>query len=223
MTIGGALLLIAVGAVLRYAIVDRADDVNFYALGGILIWVGVIGLIIGIVLALVAVAALAMAGAVLALRLEPSAGTGTLVSPSSETSRATERFKRDFGDDPVVVLVKGDLRRTVLTADLARLIRLEGCLSGNVPRRFAAALPPPCRELQELRPAKVVFGPGTFINTSVNRILEEYTLRQRRAARETDRVGSSARRASAKLGDPPALQRAKERDARRLAQQKFTQ
>ena len=53
MTIGGALLLIAVGAVLRYAIVDRADDVNLYALGGILIWVGVIGLIIGIVLALV--------------------------------------------------------------------------------------------------------------------------------------------------------------------------
>ncbi|MDQ4107307.1 MAG: hypothetical protein M3138_00675 [Actinomycetota bacterium] len=38
---------------LRYAIVDRADDVNLYALGGILMWIGVIGLIICIVLALV--------------------------------------------------------------------------------------------------------------------------------------------------------------------------
>jgi membrane associated rhomboid family serine protease len=52
MTIGGALFLIAIGAVLRYAIVDRADDVNLYTLGGILMWIGVIGLIIGIVLAL---------------------------------------------------------------------------------------------------------------------------------------------------------------------------
>ena len=53
MTIGGALLLIALGAVLRYAIVDRADDVNLYNLGGILMFVGVIGLIIGVVLAIV--------------------------------------------------------------------------------------------------------------------------------------------------------------------------
>lgn len=53
MTIGGALLLIAIGAILRYAIVDRADDVNLYNLGGILMWIGVIGLIIGLVLALV--------------------------------------------------------------------------------------------------------------------------------------------------------------------------
>ncbi len=50
---GVALFLIALGAVLRYAIVDRADDVNLYALGGILMWIGVIGLIICIVLALV--------------------------------------------------------------------------------------------------------------------------------------------------------------------------
>ena len=51
MTIGGALFLIALGAVLRYAIVDRINDVNLYTLGGILMFVGVIGLIIGVVLA----------------------------------------------------------------------------------------------------------------------------------------------------------------------------
>ena len=53
MTIGGALLLIALGMVLKYAIVDRADDVNLAALGSIMIWIGMIGLIIGIVLALI--------------------------------------------------------------------------------------------------------------------------------------------------------------------------
>jgi uncharacterized protein len=173
--------------------------------------------------ALVVVAALALGGAALALRLEPSAGTDTLVSPSSETSRATERFKRHFGDDAVIVLVRGDLRRTLLTADLGRLIRLEGCLSGNVPARGLVALPAACRELRRLRPAKVVFGPGTFINTSVNRILEEYTVRRRAAARTGERVARAARRASAKLGDPPAVQRRKAGSARRLAQQSFTQ
>ena len=51
MTIGGALFLIAVGAILRYAIVDRSENVNVAALGLILIWIGLIGLIIGVILA----------------------------------------------------------------------------------------------------------------------------------------------------------------------------
>ena len=37
-----------------------------------------------------------------------------------------------FGDDAVVVLVKGDLDQLVLTSDLGKLLSLEGCLSGNV-------------------------------------------------------------------------------------------
>ncbi|HEX2232827.1 MAG TPA: hypothetical protein VHG69_05635, partial [Thermoleophilaceae bacterium] len=81
---------------------------------------------------LVVVGVLALAGAALALRLEPSSATDTLVDRSSETFEATERFKRDFGDEAVIVLVKGDLQRTVLTSDLGRLLTLEGCLSGNV-------------------------------------------------------------------------------------------
>ena len=70
-----------------------------------------------------------------ALRLEPSASTDTLVNRSSSSFKATESFKQEFGDDAVVVLVKGDLERTLLTSDLATLIKLEGCLSGNVPAR----------------------------------------------------------------------------------------
>ncbi len=50
------------------------------------------------------VAALALAGAGLALRLEPSASTDTLVNRSSEAFQATERYKREFGEDAIVVL-----------------------------------------------------------------------------------------------------------------------
>ena len=89
---------------------------------------------------------LALGGAALALRLEPSAATETLVDRGSDSFEDTERFKRDFGDEAVLVLVRGELARTVLTADLGRLIRLEGCLSGNVPddKRRASAACRPC-------------------------------------------------------------------------------
>ena len=121
---------------------------------------------------------LALGGAALALRLEPSAATDTLVSRSSDSFRATERYRRDFGDDAVVVLVKGDLTKTVLTEDLLRVLGLEGCLGGNIPadklrqqlaqnrKNPERGLPPACAELARLHPAKAVYGPGTFLNTS---------------------------------------------------------
>ena len=73
-----------------------------------------------------------MIGAVAALRLEPDAGTDQLVDNDSAAFAATEDFKQRFGDDAVVVLVKGDLEQLVLTSDLGTLLSLEGCLSGNV-------------------------------------------------------------------------------------------
>ena len=78
-------------------------------------------------------------GAVLALRLAPSAATGTLVGSGSDSGRATTVAHERFGDDAVYVLVRGDLPRLVLTSDLNRLLGLEGCLSGNVPKGVDAA------------------------------------------------------------------------------------
>ena len=129
-----------------------------------------------VVLALTAL--LALGGAGLALRLEPSAATETLVDRGSQSFRDTERFKRDFGDEAILVLVHGELTRTVLTADLNRLLRLEGCLGGNVPdnKKGLGSLPAVCRDIAELDAAKVVYGPGTFINTAVRRIGEELSL-----------------------------------------------
>ncbi len=175
-----------------------------------------------LVLALTAAAALG--GAALALRLQPSAATETLVDRGSESFSATERFQRDFGDEAVLVLVKGELTRTVLTADLGRVLALEGCLSGNVPdnERGLGRLPPVCRELAELNPAKVVYGPGTFINTAANRISDELVARQRASRARARRAAAAARALSRRRGDPPAEQRRLGRAAAAAVSADFT-
>ena len=173
-------------------------------------------------LAIAAVAILALGGAAAALRLEPSAATDTLVSSSSESFQATERFKRDFGDEAVVILVKGDLQRTVLTDDLGRLIRLEGCLSGNVPDEGLRRLPPSCREIDRLKPARVVFGPGTFVNTAAGQITDEFIRRREATERRADRAAAAARRASARRGDSGARRRRLAESAASLVRRQFT-
>ena len=172
---------------------------------------------------LVATALLALTGAALALRLEPSAATDTLVNRGSDTFKETERFKQDFGDEAILVLVRGDLERTVLTSDLGRLLRLEGCLSGNVPdkKNGLGSLPPVCRELADLHPAKVVYGPGTFLNTAVNQIRGEVVRKQQAAAAEAQRVAEAARRLSKRRGDPPAEQEQLARSAAQAVQAQF--
>jgi uncharacterized protein len=157
-------------------------------------------------LVLAVTAALALAGAALALRLEPSAATETLVDPGSESYVANERFQRDFGDDAVLVLVEGELTRTVLTSDLQRVLRLEGCLSGNVPDEGLRELPPVCRELAELAPAKAVYGPGTFINTAATQIAGQFSTQQQANSAQAQRAARAARRLSRRRGDPPAEQ-----------------
>jgi hydrophobe/amphiphile efflux-3 (HAE3) family protein len=168
-------------------------------------------------------AVLALAGAALALRLEPSAATETLVNRGSQTFKDTERFKQDFGDEAILVLVQGELTRTVLTADLGRVLRMEGCLSGNVPdkKEGLGSLPPVCRDIAELKPAKVIYGPGTFVNTAVNQIADEFTRRQQAAATQAQAAAEAARRLSKRRGDPPAEQRRLAETAAQAVQAKF--
>src|SRR5205085_4844366 len=108
------------------------------------------------------VAAVALAGVVLALQLEPSARTDSLVGRSSAAAKATDRFHKQFGDESIDVLVKGRLERTVLSSDLLRLLTLEGCISGNVPAKGLTDLPRECSAFAKEKPVKVVYGPGTF-------------------------------------------------------------
>ena len=127
----------------------------------------VVGAVVGV---------LAVVGAGLALRLEPTTGTDTLVGKGTGSWQATDRLHRTFGDDAIYVLVREPVPRLVLTSDLGRIVGLEGCLSGNAPRgaRIPGGRAGPCGRLARLRPAHVVFGPGTFINEAATQINERF-------------------------------------------------
>jgi uncharacterized protein len=135
------------------------------------------------VLTLGIVLALAVAGAIMALGLKPSAGTDTFVGRSSSTYQATAEDQSHFGDDPVVILIREPLTDLVETKDLATLTQLESCLGGQyvtanaklrafTPVKAGTHAPyggwaSPCGKLMRNRPAQVVYGPGTFLNTAV--------------------------------------------------------
>jgi hydrophobe/amphiphile efflux-3 (HAE3) family protein len=117
-------------------------------------------------------ALLAIGAAVAATQLSTDAGTDTLVDRDSESYRATERVREVFGEEPVVVVAEGDLQELILTPNLGRLLRLEGCLSGKVPKG-ATPIPGPCTELAKLNPVQFLAGPGTFLNEAVIQIDEQ--------------------------------------------------
>ncbi|HEX4464752.1 MAG TPA: MMPL family transporter [Solirubrobacterales bacterium] len=117
-------------------------------------------------------ALLAIGAAVAAMQLSTDAGTDTLVDRDSESYRATERVREVFGEEPVVVVAEGDLQELILTPNLGRLLRLEGCLSGKVPKG-AKPIPGPCTELAKLNPVQFLAGPGTFLNEAVIQIDEQ--------------------------------------------------
>ncbi|HTZ86770.1 MAG TPA: hypothetical protein VMB05_08890, partial [Solirubrobacteraceae bacterium] len=141
---------------------------------------------------------LALAGAALALRLKPTAATSSFVSSSSAEYKDTQSFYRQFGEEPVEVLVKGDLQQLVLSEDLNRLVGLEGCLSGNVPQAALASaggVNGPCGKLAKDHPVKVVFGPGTFVNEAANQIDEQLVAQSKQTevqAKQAQRVVTQA-------------------------------
>lgn len=120
-----------------------------------------------VVLAVSVLLAVGAGGA--ATQLPADAGTGTLVDSDTEAYRATERVREVFGEEPVVVVAQGDLQQLILTPNLGRLLRLEGCLSGKVPKG-AKPIPGPCAELAEMDPVQFVAGPATFLNEAVIQI-----------------------------------------------------
>jgi hypothetical protein len=155
-----------------------------------------------------AVAALAAVCAALALTLDPSAATGTLVNRSSDAYGATERYRERFGEQSVIVLVRGDVSNLVLTKNLNALIGLEGCLSGNKP---ADAPSPggersPCAALARTKPVKVVYGPGTFVNSAVGEIQDQLQVRSQQTAAQAQRAGRAARKVARGQGRSKAEQ-----------------
>ena len=101
----------------------------------------------------------------------------------SDSFAATERFQRDFGDEAVLVLVKGELTRTVLTADLGRVLALEGCLSGNVPdnERGLGSLPAGVPRAGRAQAGEGRLRPGHLHQHGREPDQDELVARQRRA------------------------------------------
>jgi uncharacterized protein len=161
------------------------------------------------VLAIAVVLGLGAAG--LALRLRPTAATDTLVSSSSSEYKATQRYYRSFGEEPIVVLVKGSLQQLVLSSDIERLAGLEGCLSGNVPVSALAAeggVNGPCGQLARAKTVKVVFGPGTFLNEAAEQIETQLQTDTHQAEAQAKRAEHEVSRAALARGLGAAQARA---------------
>jgi uncharacterized protein len=167
---------------------------------------------------LLIVGVLAAACAALALRLEPSAATETLVGRSSSSWQATERYRERFGEQSVIVLVRGDVANLVLTENLNRLVGLEGCLSGNVPKGQAApgGKRGPCAALSATRPVQVVYGPGTFINSAVGEIQTQLQKRTQATQAQAEQAADAARRVAKARGRSPAEQQKAADSARQV-------
>ena len=174
-----------------------------------------------LVLALTVV--LALAAGALALRLQPDAGIDTLVGTRTAAYGATASYRARFGDDPIIVLVRGDLTKLLLTQDLERLIGLEGCISGNTPARVTPAGGPdgPCARLRRTRPVQVVFGPGTFINEATRQLGAGFVRRLQATQRRSDAAAKEARRTARRAGLGPAAADRRARDARAAVAQQF--
>src|SRR5437588_1142161 len=172
------------------------------------------------------VVALALgAAAFAALTLHPTAGTDTLVGRSSESYQATQRLHRSFGDDAVIVLVRGPLTRLVLTSDILRVTGLEGCLSGNKPASIKVPLGGtngPCAELARTKPVQVVYGPGTFINESVKQIGDEFNAESEQTAAEAKQASDAAYKLARAQGRSVADASRAASEAARLVDLQFT-
>src|SRR4051794_12394676 len=163
-------------------------------------------------LLIVPIVALTAAGIFAATRLDTNAGTDTLVSKGSSEYKATQDFHEKFGDEPVIVLAKEDLRKLVLTKDLEPLFELEECFAGgtqlaaSLPHRNKHPLPSVCDQIAKLHPSQSVFGPGTFLYLSVAGIQEALRGQIGGASAAARAAGQRAAQAAAKRGASTAEQ-----------------
>src|SRR3954470_3621002 len=164
------------------------------------------------------------AGLFAALTLRPTAGTDTLVGRSSATFQATQRYHQRFGDDAVIVLVRGPLTKLVLTQDIGHVLGLEGCLSGNAPRNVKPLGGPngPCATFARTKPVQVVYGPGTFINESVKQIGDEFAREQQSTAQQSKQAREAAYKLARSRGWSVARARNAADQAEKLVQLQFT-
>src|SRR3954447_5360143 len=160
----------------------------------------------GRVLAIAAV--VAVLGALASLGLKPTAATDTLVGRGTDDYQATQRYHDRFGDDAVLILVRGSLPNIVLTQNLSRLLGLEGCIAGNKPANVKApgGDKGACAAFAKTKPVQVVYGPGTFINSAVNEIQTQLSSQIRTTQQQAQQAATAARKVAKARGATKAQQ-----------------
>jgi len=167
---------------------------------------------------------LGLLGALLAARLHTSAATGNFVSTHSGEYRATQSYYRRFGEEPIEVLVTGNLQQLVLSSDLARLAGLETCLSGVAPAGGLGAeggAQSPCGALERLNTVKEVFGPGTFLTEAATEIDAQLAAETHRAEEQAAQAGRVVQSAALARGEGAARARVLGEDASRVTIEAF--
>ncbi len=177
-------------------------------------------------LVVVLAAALGLGGAVLALGLHPSAATDTFVGRSNTGYKATQGFYRSFGEEPVDVMVRGNLQQMLESSDIDRLVGLEGCLSGNVPAAglvHEGGATGPCAALGRLRSVKVVIGPGTFVNEAAEQIDKQLSNQSKQAETRARQAQQTIDRAALAQGRSAAEARKLGEEASKLTLERYAQ
>ena len=100
---------------------------------------------------------------------------------------------------------------------------LEGCISGNAP---AGQVPPggkdgPCAQLARSKPAKVVFGPGTFLNEAIGQIQDEFSAESKARDAQAKRAATAARALARAQHKSPAQVRRYGEQAKQLVLAEF--
>ena len=133
--------------------------------------------------AALAVSVLLAAGALLVARhLGIDAGPQTLAPGGSDSAAATTEYARQFGGDPVVILVQGPWRTATDTRNIVTLAALEG-------------------EVRKVDGVKLVEGPGGLVYTAANAALGPALAQLRSDAKA---AGDAARAAALKGGKSSA-------------------
>ena len=112
-------------------------------------------------------------------------------------SRPPRSSSSQFGDDPVVVLVRGDLRRARADRQPRAPARTSRAVSRARVAEGQQAMTETCAQIAELDPSQVVFGPATFLNQSAIQAEEFLETADAGGARAGAGGGGRRRRAEA--------------------------
>ncbi|MCW2997928.1 MAG: hypothetical protein JWN65_1477 [Solirubrobacterales bacterium] len=130
---------------------------------------------LGVALLLFVLSALA------ATQLPNTPATSLLVDSDTKIATSTDALTRQFGQEPIAVVLRGDLRQTLSAPQLVPLLALEA-------------------DLSELKGVQSVYGPGTFLNQTVKQTMRVVRGELGAISRRADADGAAARSAALQRG-----------------------